>query len=212
MATNLMEPEVIYADEAILVVNKPHKLLSVPGLGPEKQDCLIRRLQQRFYTARIVHRLDYATSGIMVLALTADSHRHLSMQFQERTTSKRYQAVVDGIPTEKSGKVDLPLRCDWDNRPKQMVCHENGKQAQTLWQVTETLEDRSRVLLTPITGRSHQLRVHMLSMGHAILGDEFYANETALAKSERLLLHAEQLGFQHPVSGEAMHFDVPCPF
>lgn len=212
MATNLMEPEVIYADDEILVVNKPHKLLSVPGLGPEKQDCLIRRLQQRFYTARIVHRLDYATSGIMVLALTADSHRHLSMQFQERTTSKRYQAVIDGIPTEKSGKVDLPLRCDWDNRPKQMVCHEHGKQAQTLWQVIETLEDRSRVLLTPITGRSHQLRVHMLSMGHVILGDEFYANETALEKSERLLLHAEQLGFKHPMSGEAMHFNVPCPF
>lgn len=204
--------EVLYQDESILVAIKPADLLSVPGRGPENQDCLLHRLQPRFPTARIVHRLDCATSGLMVLALDADSHRELSRQFHDRETQKRYIAQVDGRVLEPEGQVELPLRCDWPNRPKQMVDHEQGKAALTQYRVIETHPDRTRVELIPITGRSHQLRVHMQALGHPILGDRFYATPSALAKANRLQLHAEQLGIHHPVSGNSMLFTAPCPF
>lgn len=204
--------ECIYADDQLVVVNKPAGLLSVPGRGPDKQDCLWHRVQQQYPTARIVHRLDQATSGLMVLALNADSHRALSIQFQERIPEKRYQAVVQGEPVQNEGEVDLPLRCDWERRPRQMVDFEQGKPALTRWRCIERLGNRSRMLLFPHTGRSHQLRVHMLAMGHPILGDEFYAPPDALELAPRLLLHAEQLGFKHPASHDWLSFDSVCPF
>lgn len=204
--------EIIYADEQIVVANKPHDLLSVPGRGPDNQDCLLLRLQPQYPTLRIVHRLDCATSGLMVLALDADSHRELSRQFHDRITQKRYIAMIAGSPQQASGSVELPLRCDWENRPKQVVDHQQGKHALTHYRVLEQRPDQARVELTPITGRSHQLRVHMQSMGHPILGDRFYANAAALKQADRLLLHAQQLGFNHPLSQQPLSFEAPSPF
>lgn len=203
---------VLYADDAIVVVDKPANLLSVPGKGPQGQVCLWRRVQEHYPTARIVHRLDYATSGVMVLALSAESHRALSIQFQDRKTDKHYQAVVSGTPKTDSGSVDLPLRCDWERRPLQIVDHEQGKAALTHWQATGSTELGTRIELHPITGRSHQLRVHMMAMGHPIIGDQFYAPESVRDASPRLLLHAEMLSFDHPVSGERLIVEAPCPF
>lgn len=204
--------EYLYQDEQMLVVSKPAGLLSVPGRGPDKQDCVWHRVQQRYPTARIVHRLDQATSGLMVLALTADSHRTLSIQFQERIPEKRYQAVIAGTPVQDEGTVELPLRCDWERRPKQMVDMIEGKAALTHWRCIERCSDRSRVLLFPHTGRSHQLRVHMLALGHPILGDEFYAPDEVVMLAPRLLLHAEHLALNHPASGAWLEFDSSCPF
>lgn len=204
--------EVLYVDSDIVIVNKPWDLLSVPGRGPDKQDCLWYRVQQQGYpTARIVHRLDYATSGLMVLALNADSHRAMSKLFEQRQVTKRYQALVTGH-LEGSGEVAEPLRCDWKNRPLQIVDHQQGKPALTFWQATESTDQQSRVLLTPHTGRSHQLRVHMQWLGHAICGDRFYADEQGQAMSERLCLHAELLGFNHPITGKPLQWHAPCPF
>lgn len=205
-------PEYLYSDDSIVVVNKPAGLLSVPGRGEDKQDCLWRRVQQRFPTARIVHRLDQATSGLLILALKAETHRNLSIQFQQRIPTKRYQAIIAGIPEQGAGRVELPLRCDWDNRPRQMVDPVDGKPATTDWECVQSYDDRCRVLLHPITGRSHQLRVHMQALGHPIIGDRFYACEPYISASDRLLLHAERLGLQHPASGEWMEFEAPCPF
>ncbi len=204
--------ELLYHDDHIVVANKPHDLLSVPGRGADNQDCLWHRLQRQYPTARIVHRLDCATSGVMVLGLDADSHRELSRQFHDRETSKRYIAVVSGVLRQQEGAVELPLRCDWDNRPRQMVDFDQGKKALTHYRVLEQLDDRARVELIPITGRSHQLRVHMQALGHPILGDRFYADSIALAQADRLLLHAQQLGFNHPVSCQPMSIESPCPF
>ncbi|BBB26044.1 RluA family pseudouridine synthase [Amphritea japonica] len=212
MIPTINEKDILFADAAIVVINKAADLLSVPGLGEEKQDCVWRRVQQRFATAKTVHRLDYATSGVMVLALTAESHRHISIQFQERQTDKVYQAVVAGKPDAESGLVDQPLRCDWDNRPLQIIDHQQGKSAQTHWQVIEALDNASRLELKPITGRSHQLRVHMQHLGHPILGDRFYASSEQVARSPRLLLHAQSLSFNHPVSGERLSFTTATPF
>ncbi len=203
---------VLYADSALVVVDKAHDLLSVPGRGEDKQDCLWRRVQRDHPTARIVHRLDYATSGIMVLALNADSHRALSMQFQNRQTTKRYQAIVAGQLQDDAGVVDQPLRCDWDNRPLQMIDHLHGKAAQTRWQVIDRAADRTRLWLYPITGRSHQLRVHMQSLGHPILGDRFYAPPATVKQAARLLLHAESLAFSHPDTQQQLSFSCPAPF
>lgn len=193
-----------YRDEHLALVAKPSGLLTVPGKGPDKADCLISRLQQQSPYARIVHRLDMATSGILVIAYTPTAHRELSRQFQDRETQKHYIAVVNGdlVKTtgQMSGEVNLPLITDWPNRPKQKVCHETGKPSQTLWQVLDHSSDQTRVKLTPITGRSHQLRVHMLALGHPILGDNLYACDEALAKADRLLLHAEQLTVTHPIT------------
>lgn len=205
-------PEYIYSDDTIVVVSKPAGLLSVPGRGADKQDCLWRRVQQRFPTARIVHRLDQATSGLLVLALNAEAHRNLSIQFQQRIPTKRYQAIITGIPDQLSGCIELPLRCDWDNRPLQMVDPVGGKPATTEWIRIAAMEDRCRVQLHPITGRSHQLRVHMQALGHPIIGDRFYAAEPFCSAAERLLLHAEQLGLRHPENGAWMEFESPCPF
>lgn len=204
--------DVLFADDQVLVVDKPAGLLSVPGKAEEHWDCLEYRVRQRFEDARIVHRLDMDTSGLMVLALTPDSHRNLGRQFEKRKTRKVYIARVWGTVEGEEGEIDLPLRCDWPSRPKQMVCFEHGRAAQTGWQVIRRDERSTLVQLTPHTGRSHQLRVHMLSLGHAIVGDRFYAQGEALAASARLALHAAELSFIHPKTGEWMDFSSPCPF
>lgn len=198
--------DILYHDDHLLLVNKPADLLTVPGKGPDKADCMISRLQEKWSRANVVHRLDMATSGILVVALTPTAHRELSKQFQNRETSKEYIAVIYGELEPGSGTVDLPLITDWPNRPRQKVCHESGKPSQTLWQIIPTPDTRTpiaqstRVKLTPITGRSHQLRVHMLSLGHPIIGDNLYGCDTSNAMAPRLLLHARKLTIKHPVT------------
>lgn len=187
-------------------------LLSVPGRGVDKQDCLISRLAKNYPDILTVHRLDWETSGLTVLALDKDIHRHLSRQFQERQVKKNYIAVVYGQPEADKGEINLPLRCDWENRPRQIVDHEQGKASQTFWECLERNEHSSRILLTPVTGRSHQLRVHMLSIGHPILGDPLYAPPQALEMSNRLLLHACRLEFTHPQTCKQVEFYSIPPF
>lgn len=210
-------PQTIYSDEQLVVFSKPSGLLSVPGTRPGRQDSLVSRAQTLFPTARIVHRLDMDTSGLIVMALNAEAHRNLSMQFEARNIGKLYHALVAGHPDDDQGVVELPLFVDWPNRPKQMVDFENGKPAKTEYKVIERLEANNgfksaRIALHPITGRSHQLRVHMLEIGHPILGDVFYAKNDALAASERLCLHASELSFDHPVTDERMYFSKEPDF
>jgi len=204
---------ILYQDTHIMVVNKPSGLLSVPGRLDEHKDSVMTRIQRDFPQAESVHRLDMATSGVMVVALTKAAERELKRQFREREPAKTYVACIWGHPEKEAGLIDLPLICDWPNRPKQMVCFENGKAAQTEYQVLEYRADNSaRVSLKPITGRSHQLRVHMLALGHPILGDNFYAHPDARAMAPRLLLHAESLTLTHPAFGNAMTFRQPADF
>lgn len=201
-----------YVDEHLLVVEKPTLLLTVPGRGPDKQECLLSRVQAEYTDALVVHRLDWETSGLVVLARSKAAHRHLSRQFQEREVEKHYIAEVYGELEDEEGSVELPLICDWPNRPRQMVDFAQGKPSLTHWERLTFGANRSRVLLRPVTGRSHQLRVHMLAIGHPILGDPLYAHPEALAMAPRLLLHATRLAFAHPESGEPLSFDSPPPF
>ncbi|WP_341873637.1 pseudouridine synthase [Roseibium hamelinense] len=202
----------MHADADLLVVNKPSGLLSVPGKAPEHADSVDTRAKAKFPGARIVHRLDMDTSGVMVLARNAAAHRHLGLQFERRKLAKTYVADVWGHPVEDCGEIDLPLICDWPNRPKQMVSFELGKAAFTRWETIERLERTTRLRLYPRTGRSHQLRVHLLSIGHPIIGDRFYAEADALAESNRLALHAESLEVHHPANGERVMFEAQVPF
>lgn len=203
--------KVIHVDDDILILDKPSGLLSVPGRPVEHQDCLQHRARAAFPTSLQVHRLDMDTSGVMVFAMNPKAQRHIGLQFERRKTDKTYQALVWGQPKD-TGTVDLPLIVDWPNRPLQMVDHERGKPAQTDWQVIAREAEFSRVHLMPLTGRSHQLRVHMLAIGHPILGDRFYAKSAALAASERLCLHAENLEIHHPSDGRRVKFTAECPF
>lgn len=203
---------VIYGDDDILILNKQSGLLTVPGKSPALADCLEKRAQEKYPSALIVHRLDMDTSGLIVMGLNKFSHRHLSLQFQNRNVDKTYIARVYGLMKEESGLIDLPLICDWPNRPKQMVDHEKGKPSQTEWHVIERLKNETRLKLIPLTGRSHQLRVHLMSLDHPILGDRFYAHEDALKMSGRLCLHSTQLTVMHPVQKEKMTFECPSPF
>lgn len=203
---------VIHADHAILVVDKPAGLLTVPGKGEDLADCLIARVQKVFPEALLVHRLDRDTSGIIVFALTRHAQRVLSAAFEARKTRKAYRARLWGHLEPKEGRVDLPLIVDWPNRPRQHVNHETGKPAQTDWKVLGHDPDgTTRVRLFPITGRSHQLRVHMREIGHPILGDPLYAEGPA-RDFPRLMLHAESLRLAHPETGKGMTFTAPCPF
>lgn len=204
--------DIIYQDNDIVVLNKGSGLLTVPGRLPEHQDCLQNRVQRVLPTATIVHRLDMATSGIVLMALNKPAHVNISRQFEHRVTKKSYLARVYGQVVEESGEINLPLICDWPNRPKQKVDHEHGKQALTLYRVLECGESSTLVELTPITGRSHQLRVHMLALGHPILGDRLYAHDKALTISPRLQLHAQMLTINHPNSGESITFKSKSPF
>ncbi len=207
-----MSLEVLYADHDLVAINKPEDLLSVPGRGEDKQDCAWRRVQQEFPTARVVHRLDYATSGILVFALTLDAQRGLSLAFQQRHTEKHYIAIVNGNLEGCHGTIDLPMRCDWENRPLQIVDHEQGKHALTHWRKLADEPLGSRVLLQPVTGRSHQLRVHMQAIGHPIIGDRFYAPVASLHNRERMFLHAEALSLPHPTTGATLSLFAACPF
>ena len=205
------QPQVIHADHEVLVVSKPSGLLSVPGRGEDRTDCLIERLRGAFPTVLLVHRLDLDTSGVMVFALTPHAQRNLSKQFEERKTKKVYLARVAGRVAEKTGTVDLPLIVDWPNRPRQKVDHAEGRPAVTDWRVVRANDNETRIRLMPLTGRSHQLRVHMAEMGHPILGDPLYASGAA-ADFPRLMLHAESLRFKHPETGVSMSFSAPVPF
>lgn len=209
--------DICFEDESILVANKPAGLLSVPGRLPEHQDSLWTRLREVYPSIEVVHRLDMATSGLMLLAKTKQAERHLKKQFQYRLTHKIYYARVWGHLHEDEGLVDLPLICDWPNRPRQKVCFEHGKSSQTRYKTLarETKPSgtqTSLVCLLPITGRSHQLRVHMMAQGHSIVGDEFYANDEAKAFSARLQLHSAELSFYHPDTDKLTSAFVDCDF
>lgn len=211
--------DVVYADDSLLVLNKPSGLLSVPGRGEDKQDCLSSRVQQRHPDALIVHRLDMATSGLMLMARGIGMQRALSSLFERREVHKRYLAVVDGrlapAPTPDGwGLTDLPIVVDWPRRPLRIIDAVLGKPSQTRWRALafDAATHSTRVELEPLTGRSHQLRVHLQALGHPILGDALYAPEAVQAKAPRLLLHACALGFVHPVSGEALRFESPADF
>jgi tRNA pseudouridine32 synthase/23S rRNA pseudouridine746 synthase len=204
----------IHVDHTLLVVNKPSGLLSVPGRGEDKQDCLIKRVQTEYPDALIVHRLDCDTSGLLVMARGKEMHRRLSILFQNRQVEKRYVAVVEGKLAQESGQVDLPLIVDWPNRPLHKVDFETGKPSLTDYRVLsyDAAGHCSRIELTPQTGRTHQLRVHMQALGHPILGDSLYADPATKAKADRLLLHAEYLAFAHPASGERLSFTCSASF
>jgi tRNA pseudouridine32 synthase/23S rRNA pseudouridine746 synthase len=212
---------IVHADEHLLVLDKPSGLLAVPGKGPDLQDCLSARVQAVYPGALVVHRLDRDTSGLIVMALSLDAQRALGRQFEARTVEKSYVAVVHGLPSEDRGVINLPMRKDFDHPPRHRIDRVHGRPAQTEWQVVESgddlqegglHDDRSRVELHPITGRSHQLRLHLASIGHPILGDPLYAPAEALAMAPRLLLHAERLTLDHPRTGERVTWRSACPF
>ncbi|SEL58375.1 ribosomal large subunit pseudouridine synthase A [Roseovarius azorensis] len=203
--------EVLHDDHEIVVVNKPAGLLSVPGKGEHLTDCLMARVRDVFPTALLVHRLDRDTSGVVIFALTPHAQRHLGLQFEKRQARKSYVARVWGRLEPKEGVVDLPLVVDWPNRPLQKVCHESGRAALTEWRVIRQEANETRVRLSPMTGRSHQLRVHMLALGHPILGDPLYASGEARAHP-RLMLHSEELRLRHPDGGAGVKFRAGVPF
>ncbi|WP_296443705.1 RluA family pseudouridine synthase [Rhodoferax sp. UBA5149] len=206
-----VELTVLYADDAMLVLDKPAGLLSVPGRGEDKQDCLSARARQLYPDVLIVHRLDMATSGVMVLARGAAAQRTLNHAFASRSVTKRYIAIVDGQlapPPEDWGIIDLPIIVDWPNRPRRVIDHQLGKPSMTRWRVLSHNRrlDTTRIELEPMTGRSHQLRVHLLALGHPIVGDALYASQRVQAMADRLLLHACSLELSHPVTSQAMRF------
>ncbi len=204
--------DIIHIDDALIIVNKPANLLSVPGKALEHADCLETRLRAEFPDTLLVHRLDMATSGVMIFARTKAAQRHIGMQFEKRQIGKTYVAKVWGHVAKDSGHIDLPLIVDWPNKPKQKVCHETGKTAQTDWKVLERDNTISRVALYPRTGRTHQLRVHMLAIGHPILGDRFYATGPAFTAADRMQLHACEITLRHPDGGAEMTFTSKVPF
>ena len=213
---------VVHADEALLVLDKPCGLLSVPGRGPELQDCLSARAQAHFSDARIVHRLDMATSGLLLMARGAAMQRRLSQDFEARSVHKRYVAVVAGELTQPAaaddegwGRIDLPIAADWPRRPLRVIDPVHGKPSITRWRLIGVPGKRpgtTRVALEPVTGRTHQLRVHLQAIGHPILGDALYGDAAVQAASTRLLLHASELRFRHPLTGEALLFESEPPF
>ncbi len=203
--------DVVHVDDHLLVLNKPSGLLSVPGKGAHLADCLLSRAQAAFPQALLIHRLDRDTSGLMVFALTPLAQKHVGQQFERRGVKKTYVARVWGHLEPRDGTVDAPLIVDWPNRPLQKICFETGKVAVTDWKVLRHGDAESRVRLMPRTGRSHQLRVHMLSLGHPILGDPFYATGKA-RDFPRLMLHAEELRLRHPDGGKGVRFTAKTPF
>ena len=207
-----MDLDLLHEDAALLVFCKPSGLLSVPAKPPGPADCLEARVRAAWPEALLVHRLDRDTSGVMVFARSPLAQRHLNWQFERRQVKKGYVARVWGAVAEAGGRIELPLIVDWPNRPRQMVCFARGKAAVTDWRVEAREAGATRLALAPLTGRSHQLRVHLCALGHPILGDNFYAHPEALAAADRLQLHAERLGFRHPIGGAWVEFAAPAPF
>ncbi|MDD2846658.1 MAG: RluA family pseudouridine synthase [Rhodoferax sp.] len=210
-------PRCLHADDALLVLAKPAGLLSVPGRGADKQDCLSTRASQHWPDALVVHRLDMATSGLLLMARTAQAQRTLSQAFADRAIEKRYQAVVQGCmapPAAEWGDIELPIAADWTRRPLRVIDPQHGKPSHTRWRVlaVDSAAHTTRLELSPVTGRTHQLRVHLAAIGHAILGDALYGDPTMQARAPRLLLHATRLAFAHPVSGTQMEFALPPDF
>ena len=210
----MMLPDVVYIDPNMGVVNKPAGMLSVPGLGAGGHDCVAVHMQQRWPDVLVVHRLDMATSGLMLMARGAAMQRALSMAFARREVAKQYVAVVAGWVQGESGSIDLPLAADWPNRPRQQVDQQRGKASLTHWQVLQrdAASGCTRLLLEPVTGRSHQLRVHLAAIGHPILGDALYAPPLVQGLAQRLLLHASRLAFADPESGMPREFECAVPF
>ena len=208
----------IHEDEHLIVLDKPAGLLAVPGKGPDKQDCLSSRAQTRWLDALVVHRLDMATSGLVVMARGLDAQRTLSRAFETRQVHKRYTTVVAGAlanpqPDNGWNTIDLPITVDWPNRPRSIVSAELGKPSVTRWRLAGPPGgDTTRLELEPVTGRTHQLRVHLQAIGHPILGDALYATPEQQALAPRLLLHAHHLSLPHPLHGATMAFHSPCPF
>jgi tRNA pseudouridine32 synthase/23S rRNA pseudouridine746 synthase len=202
----------VYVDEHLLVLDKPAGLLAVPGRGADKQDCLALRAQRLWPDALVVHRLDMATSGLCVMGRGIAMQRRLGRAFAEREVDKRYEAVVAGRIEEDEGTIRLPVGADWPRRPMQKVDAELGRPSETFWRVLSRGADTTRLMLQPVTGRTHQLRVHLQAIGHPILGDALYAPPDIQARAPRLLLHATQLRFAHPSSGEPLAFESPAPF
>lgn len=200
---------ILHEDESMLILDKPAGLLSQAGMRPELADCLESRAREHCATVTLVHRLDRDTSGILIFAKTPYAHRHLGLQFEKRHLKKRYVAVVWGDVAEDTGLIDAPLRSDWPNRPMQKIC-ETGKAAQTEWVVTGRNSETTRLDLNPLTGRTHQLRVHLRSIGHPILGDVLYAPPEAAA--DRLHLHATEMTIRHPEGGAFLTISSECPF
>ena len=208
------ELAIVHADAHCIVVCKPSGLLAVPGRGEAGRDCLSERVRVEYTDALIVHRLDMATSGLMLLARGADAQRTLSIAFAQREVHKRYVAVAAGQMSAREGEIDLPLSADWPNRPRQQVDTLRGRPSLTRYRTLgiDAARNTTRVELEPVTGRAHQLRVHLLALGHPILGDALYGSAEVQAAAPRLLLHASSLRFAHPASGESMSFDSPPPF
>jgi tRNA pseudouridine32 synthase/23S rRNA pseudouridine746 synthase len=207
--------DVVYEDERLIVVNKPSGLLTVPGKDISLADCLESRVQARYAdrpATKVVHRLDKDTSGLLLLAFDKAALGALGSQFEHRKIEKYYVARVWGEVEGESGLIDLPLATDWENKPRQRIDHENGRASRTHWEVISREPGVTRMKLIPLTGRTHQLRVHMVALGHPILGDSFYASGEALAAADRLQLHAEMLGFSHPDDQRRMEFVVAAPF
>lgn len=201
--------ELACADDTLLVAVKPAGLLAVPGRGPDMLDCLSARVQASFPDALVVHRLDMATSGLMLFARGPDMQRHLSRLFQGHRVEKRYIAVCAGPIAAAQGEIDLPVAADWPNRPLQQIDRLNGKPSLTRYRVIEAGTHQSRVELEPVTGRTHQLRVHLAAIGHPILGDALYGEASS---ASRLLLHASSLRFAHPLSGAMLFVRQTPPF
>lgn len=204
--------DIVYSDDNLLVLNKPAGLLSVPGRGADKQDSLATRVQREYPQALTVHRLDMDTSGLIIMAQDENMQRELNSLFAERQVEKHYTAIVSGLLKQDEGQIDLPLICDWPNRPRQMVDHSNGKPALTIYKVLshDMPAHTTRVQLTPVTGRTHQLRVHMQALGHPIIGDPLYGEKITYAP--RMLLHASVLKLEHPVTLERLVFHNEADF
>lgn len=203
---------VVHMDEDLLVLSKPSGLLSVPGKHPAYADCMESRAREAYPQALVTHRLDRSTSGLMLMALNKRAQSQIGKHFEARLIGKIYIARVWGQVQGESGLIDLPLRADWPNRPKQRVDYERGKPSQTEWRVLERDAVSTRMELKPLTGRSHQLRMHMLSTGHPILGDTLYAHDDARGAAPRLQLHAQSLTLHHPRSNKLVTFTDLCPF
>ena len=201
-------PNILHQDGEILVVEKPAGLLSVPGKAEAHQDCLETRLKDADPKTLLIHRLDLDTSGLMIFARNPNAQRHLGLQFERRVVKKTYTALITEQMPQAEGMIDLPLIADWPNRPLQKVCHSTGKPARTGWSTAEITKDAVRLILTPETGRSHQLRVHLAALERPIIGDRFYGGRVA----ERLMLHASELSFRHPQGGQWVRFGSPCQF